>query len=98
MCSCLEAIKGFTLLLGEGCLTFLVGCEKDAKAALAARLVRPHADDAQRGNQHDVVGHRGAEFIFQVLYRTEMKERRGEGNKRDDRSKEGSMNIGSERK
>lgn len=56
------------------CLTLLVGCEKDAEAALAAGLVCPHADDAQRWNQHDVVGHRGAELAFQVFHRTEMKQ------------------------
>lgn len=45
-------------------LTLLVGREEDAEAALAAGLVRPHADDAQRGNQHDVIGHRGAELAL----------------------------------
>lgn len=50
------------------CLTLLVGREKDAEAAFAAGLVRPHADDAQRGNQHDVVGHRGAELALQVFH------------------------------
>lgn len=52
-------------------LTLLVGREKDAEATFAARLVRPHSDDAERGDQHDVVGHRGAEFALQVLHRTE---------------------------
>ncbi len=56
------------------CLTLLVGCEKDAEAAFAAGLVRPHADDAQRGNQHDVVGHRGAELALQIFHRTEMRQ------------------------
>lgn len=50
-------------------LTLLVGGEEDAEAALPAGLVRPHADDAQRGDQHDVVGHRGAELALQVLHR-----------------------------
>lgn len=53
----------------ESGLTLLVGGEEDAEAALAARLVRPHPDDAQRGDQHDVVGHRGAELALQVLHR-----------------------------
>ena len=52
-------------------LTFLVGGEEDAEAALAAGLVRPHADDPQRGGQHDVVGHRRAELVLQVLHRAE---------------------------
>ena len=56
------------------CLTLLVGCEEDAEAALAAGLVRPHADDAQRGDQHDVVGHRGAELTLQVFNRTETRQ------------------------
>lgn len=58
----------------ESSLTFLVGREKDAEATFAARLVCPHADDAQRGNQHDVVGHRGAELALQVFHRTEMRQ------------------------
>lgn len=49
-------------------LTLLVGGEEDAEAALPAGLVRPHADDAQRGDQHDVVGNRGAELALQVLH------------------------------
>lgn len=55
-------------------LTLLVGREKDAKAAFSAGLICPHADDAQRGNQHDVVGHRGAELALQVFHRTEMRQ------------------------
>lgn len=57
-------------------LTFLIGCEKDAKAALAAELVRPHTDDSECGDQHDVVGHRGAELALQVFYRTETRQGR----------------------
>lgn len=45
-------------------LTLLVGGEKDAEAAPPAGLVCPHADDAQRGDQHDVVGHRGAKLAL----------------------------------
>lgn len=45
-------------------LTLLVGSEEDAEAAPPAALVCPHADDAQRGDQHDVVGHRGAELAL----------------------------------
>lgn len=58
-------------LCGWSCLTLLVGREKDAEATLAARLIRPHSDDAECGDQHDVVGHRGAELALQVLHRTE---------------------------
>lgn len=53
------------------CLTLLVGREKDAEATFAARLVCPHSDDAECGDQHDVVGHRGAELALQILHRTE---------------------------
>lgn len=56
------------------CLTLLVGCVKDAEAAFSTGLIRPHADDAQRGNQHDVVGHRGTELALQVFHRTEMRQ------------------------
>lgn len=59
---------GVRVCFFEQRLTFLVGCEKDAEAAFAAGLVSPHTDDAQRGNQHDVVGHRGAELALQVLH------------------------------
>lgn len=52
----------------------MVGREKDPEAAFAAELVRPHADDAQSGNQHDVVGHRGAELALQVLHRAETRQ------------------------
>ena len=52
-------------------LTLLVGGEQDAEAALAAGLVGPHADDSQRGGQHDVVGDRGAELVLQVLHRAD---------------------------
>lgn len=54
--------------LSECTLTFLVGCEKDAKATLAAGLVRPHADDTQRGDEHDVIGHGGAELALEVFH------------------------------
>ena len=57
------------LWLGQTALTLSVGGEKDAEAAPPAGLVRPHADDAQRGDQHDVVGHCGAELALQVLHR-----------------------------
>lgn len=56
------------------CLTLLVCREEDAETAFAAGLIRPHADDAQRGNQHDVVSHRGAELALQVFHRTEMRQ------------------------
>lgn len=46
----------------------MVGCEKDAKATLAAGLVRPHADDTQRGDEHDVIGHGGAELALEVFH------------------------------
>ena len=49
-------------------LTFLVGGEEDAEATPAAALVSPHPDHAQRGHQHYVVGHRGAELVLQVLH------------------------------
>ena len=49
-------------------LTFLVGGEEDAEATPAAALVGPHPDHAQRGHQHHVVGHRGAELVLQVLH------------------------------
>lgn len=52
----------------------MVGREKDAEATLAARLVRPHSDDAECGDQHDVVGHCGAELALQVLNRTEKRQ------------------------
>lgn len=52
----------------------MVGREKDAEAAFAAGFIRPHANDAQRGNQHDVVGHRGAELALQVFHRTETRQ------------------------
>lgn len=55
-------------------LTLLVGCEKDSEATFAARLVRPHSNDAECGDQHDVIGHRGAELALQVLHRTEKRQ------------------------
>lgn len=50
-------------------LTLLEGCEEYTEAALSAPLVGPHANHAQRGHQHDVVGHRAAELIPQVFHR-----------------------------
>lgn len=46
------------------------GCEEDPEFALPASLISPQSHHAHRGHQHDVVGHRGAEFILQVLDRT----------------------------
>lgn len=45
------------------------GREEDPEFALPAPLVRPQSHHAHRGHQHDVVGHRGAELILQVLDR-----------------------------
>lgn len=50
-------------------LTLLERSEEYPEATLAAALVGPHADHAQRGHQHDVIGHRAAELIPQVLHR-----------------------------
>lgn len=55
-------------------LTFLIGGEKDAKATPAAEFVGPHADDSQSGDQHDVVGHRGAELALQIFHRTKARQ------------------------
>lgn len=46
------------------------GCEEDPESALPASLVCPQPHHAHRGRQHDIVGHRGAELILQVLDRT----------------------------
>lgn len=46
------------------------GCEEDPEFALPASLVCPHSDHTHGGHQHDIVGHRGAELILQVLNRT----------------------------
>ncbi len=46
------------------------GREEDPEFAFPASLVRPQSHHAHRGQQHDVVGHCGAELIFQVLHRT----------------------------
>lgn len=56
------------------CLTLLVGCEKDAEATFTAGFICPHADDTQRGNQHDVVGDRGTELALQVFHWTVMRQ------------------------
>lgn len=45
-------------------------CEEDFEPALSAPLVRPQPDHTQGGRQHDVIGHRGAELVLQVLHRT----------------------------
>lgn len=56
------------------CLTFLVRREKDAEATFPAGLVCPHTDDAQCGDQHDVVGHSGAELALQIFHRAKMRQ------------------------
>lgn len=48
-------------------LTFMEGREEDPKFALSASFIGPQSHHAHRGRQHDIVGHRGAELIFQVL-------------------------------
>lgn len=48
-------------------LTFSEGGEEDTEATFAAALVSPHADDAYWREQHDIVGHRAAKLILQVL-------------------------------
>lgn len=45
------------------------GGEEDPEFALPAPLVCPQPDHAHRGPQHDVIGHCGAELVFQVLHR-----------------------------
>ena len=46
------------------------GCEEDPEFALPAPLVCPQPHHTHRGHQHDIIGHRGAELILQVLDRT----------------------------
>lgn len=46
------------------------GCEEDPEFALSASLISPQSHHPHRGRQHDIVGHRGAELILQVLDRT----------------------------
>lgn len=48
-------------------LTFMEGREEDPEFALSASFIGPQPHNAHRGRQHDIVGHRGAELIFQVL-------------------------------
>lgn len=43
------------------------GREEDPEFALSASFIGPQSHHAYRGCQHDIVGHRGAELIFQVL-------------------------------
>lgn len=44
--------------------------KKDLKSALPAPLIRPEPYHTYRGHQHDVVGHRGAKLVLQVLHST----------------------------
>lgn len=46
------------------------GCEEDPEFALPASLIGPQSHHTHRGRQHDIIGHRGAELILQVLDRT----------------------------
>lgn len=43
------------------------GCEKDLEFALSASFIGPQSHHTHRRCQHDIVGHRGAELILQVL-------------------------------
>lgn len=45
-------------------------CKEDPEFALPATLICPQPHHAHRRHQHDIVGHRGAELILQVLNRT----------------------------
>lgn len=51
-------------------LTWMESCKENPEFALPASLICPQPHHAHRGGQHDVVGHRGAELILQVLDRT----------------------------
>lgn len=48
-------------------LTFMEGREEDPEFALSASFISPQSHYAHRGRQHDIIGHRGAKLIFQVL-------------------------------
>lgn len=50
-------------------LTFMERCEEYPEFAPPASLVGPQSHHPHGGHQHDIVGHRGAELILQVLDR-----------------------------